>query len=126
MKENQLSFELEGTILSIADTQSFASGFSKRECVLTVPEGDYPQEVKIEFLKDKADILDGFKVGQNMRASVNLRGSEFNGKHYVNLVAWRAEAIGGETTAPPSNDPGEAYKSKAAVGNDGDGTDIPF
>ena len=123
MKDNQLSFDLEGTILSIADTQTFPSGFSKRECVLTVPEGDYPQEIKLEFLKDKADILDGFQVGQNMRASVNLRGSSFNDKHYVNLVAWRAESIGGETTAPPSNDPGEAYKK---ANEDMDSQSIPF
>ena len=41
--------ELQGTVKKIGETQTFASGFQKRELVLLTEE-QYPQPIQIDFL----------------------------------------------------------------------------
>ena len=44
-----MAYELAGTIKVIMDTQTFGSGFTKREFVVTDSSGRYPQEIKFEL-----------------------------------------------------------------------------
>tara|TARA_R110000751_G_scaffold303492_1_gene418211 strand:- start:806 stop:1147 length:342 start_codon:yes stop_codon:yes gene_type:complete len=80
--------EIVGKIKVINETQTFDSGFQKREIVVTTEE-TYPQDIKLEFTKDKCSILDQYKVGQSVTVAFNLRGNEYNGKYYVNLQGWK-------------------------------------
>lgn len=75
---------IQGTVKEIKPTQTFDSGFKKREIIITTDE-QYPQDVKFDFLKDNVDILDKFKSGQYVKVGFEIRGNEFNGKFYVNL-----------------------------------------
>lgn len=101
-----MSLEVNGTIKEIFDTQTFASGFSKREFVLTTEE-QYPQQIKFEMVKERADALQSFSMGDKVKVSFNLRGNEYQGKYYVNLQAWRIERQGAagssNTTATQSS-----------------------
>lgn len=85
-----MALELEGKVKIIFDTQTFDSGFSKREFVVTTQE-QYPQDIKLECIKDKTSLLDNLNVNDDVKVSFNLRGNEYNGKYYVNLQAWRVE-----------------------------------
>ena len=80
--------EVVGTIKVINQTQTFDSGFQKREIVVTT-EDTYPQDIKLEFTKDKCSILDKYELGQSVTVGFNLRGNEYKGKYYVNLQAWK-------------------------------------
>jgi len=82
--------EVEGRIKVIMDTQTFDSGFQKREFVVTTKE-QYPQDIKLECIKDKVGLLDSISVGDEVKASFNLRGNEYNGRYFVNLQAWRID-----------------------------------
>lgn len=53
--------KLSGKIKVIYDLQTWDSGFSKREFVVTTQE-QYPQDVKFEAIKDKASALDTFRL----------------------------------------------------------------
>jgi single-strand DNA-binding protein len=86
-----MSQNIKGTLEAIFEVQIFASGFQKREFLIKTEE-QYPQVIKLELTKDKCSILDAFKQGQQVSVDFNLRGSEYNGKHYVNLTAWRVSA----------------------------------
>ena len=88
------SYELNGQIKVIGETNEYGSnGFTKREVVVTTEaDTDYPQDLKVEFIKDKCGILDQFREGQNVTVKFNLRGREYNGNYYVNLQAWRIES----------------------------------
>ncbi len=100
--------EIEGKIIVINDTQTFGTkGFQKREFVVEVPDEKYPQKIPLEFTKDKCDILDGFSVGQTVKVQFNLRGSEYNGRWFLNAQAWRIEggASGAAKPAPASAKP---------------------
>jgi len=69
--------EVTGKIKKIDETKTFGtSGFRKRELVITTDE-QYPQMLMIEFVQDKCDLLDNFKLGDDIKVSINLRGREW-------------------------------------------------
>jgi len=84
------------------ETQTFASGFAKREFVIETNEGKYPQMLKFECVKDKCALLDRFQVGQSVVINFDVRGSEYKERFYVNLLAWKIEAGGNPPQAAPS------------------------
>lgn len=81
-------YNLTGTIKVLNDMQTFESGFKKREFVVTT-QGEYSQDIKLEALKDNADKLANFKVGDTVVVNFDIRGNEYNGKYYNNLIAWK-------------------------------------
>ncbi len=97
------SYELSGKLKKTMDVQTFDSGFSKREFVITTDE-QYPQDIKFELIKDKTSAIDRYKEGDTLKVSFNIRGNEFNERFYVNLNAWRIEAVQqseGDPIPPP-------------------------
>jgi hypothetical protein len=115
-----MDLQLQGRIKVISDTQTFDSGFSKREFVITTQE-QYPQDIKFEFFKDKTTVLDTFAANEDVTVHFNIRGNEYNGKYYVNLQAWKMEKAG--AAAPTSSDPLPTPPPIAAGGDD---DDLPF
>lgn len=101
------TFEITGTLKVLEDTQTFASGFTKREFVVEVPDGKYPQMIKFETVRDKIALLEPLQVGDEVKVNFDIRGNEYNGKYYVNLNAWKVESgKGGKTSssAPAPHD----------------------
>ena len=101
---------VKGQIKLVGETQTFgAKGFKKRELVVTTDE-QYPQDIMIEFTQDKCDLLNLYKVGQNVDVSINLRGREWINpegvaKYFNSIQGWRIEKIEEvETTTPVSLD----------------------
>lgn len=90
--------EVIGKIKLIGEVQTFgANGFRKRELVVTTDE-QYPQMIMIEFLQDKADLLNNYKVGQEVKVSINLRGREWintqgEAKYFNSVSGWRIENL---------------------------------
>ncbi|EGB02263.1 hypothetical protein AURANDRAFT_18174, partial [Aureococcus anophagefferens] len=89
------SYDMEGTISKIGEVQTFESGFAKIEFVVTTEEM-YPQEVNAfpppqDLFKDKIGLLDSYAVDDRVCVSFNIRGNEWQGRHYVNLQAWRLQ-----------------------------------
>jgi single-strand DNA-binding protein len=93
------SYDLTGKVKLIMDLQTFDSGFTKREFVVTTEE-EYPQDVKFECIKDKCSLLDSYSVGQTVKVSFNLRGNEYKERYFVNLQAWRMEAADADMPEP--------------------------
>ena len=121
-------YEATGKIKVIFDTQTFPSGFTKREFVLTVGD-DYPQDIKFEMIKDKCSWLDQFKEGQQITAHFDIRGNEYKGRYYVNLNCWKITTddkpnTSGNTQTPTTQatDNQETEPSPDDLVND----DIPF
>ncbi len=103
------SFELTGTLKVLEDLQTFASGFTKREFVIEIPDGKYPQMVKFEVVRDKISQLDQVSIGDEIKVTFDIRGNEYKGRYYVNLNAWKIEGgsgggggnTGGQDDPPP-------------------------
>jgi len=96
-----MELSVTGKIKLINETQTFPSGFTKREFVVTTAE-QYPQDIKFEMIKDKISALDKYRAGDELKVSFNIRGNEYQGKYFVNLQAWKLEGI---SSAPASEEP---------------------
>ncbi|WP_018970179.1 DUF3127 domain-containing protein [Rubritalea marina] len=126
-------FELSGKIKLIDQTQTFNSGFTKREFVITTSDSKYPQDIKFEVVKDRCEQLDQYALGQEVLVNFDVRGNEYNGRHYVNLNCWKIQAAGNAGAAPaqepsagfPANEP-EPSPSDLRSPNYEDSDDIPF
>ena len=114
-----MELKINGKLKQLMDLQSWDSGFSKREFVITTTE-QYPQDVKLECIKDKTAMLDSLAVGDDVDVSFNIRGNEYNGRYFVNLQAWRIEK-GAAAIAPTPEAPDTALEPMAE-GED----DLPF
>jgi hypothetical protein len=79
---------ITGTLLEIFPEQTFPSGFSKREFVVQTDDR-YPQQIKFELLKERCSRLDEFQVGEPVQVNFDLRGNEYEGRYFVNLVCWK-------------------------------------
>lgn len=123
-------YEVSGTIKVIFDEQSFPSGFTKREFVITTEADRYPQDLKFELVKDKCGLIDGFSDGQRVSVNFDIRGNEYNGKYFVNLSAWKIQAAGsggGQPASAPAKST-SSEPSPADLRNDDDFDDdiAPF
>ena len=98
---------MTGTVKLVMDQQSFESGFTKREFVVTTEGDRFPQEIKFECVKDKCALLDGVEPGKRVKVTFDLRGNEYKERYYVNLTAWRIEdaAAGGGEGFPEDDGP---------------------
>ena len=102
-----LMYQLDGTIKIIQEEQKFASGFSKREFVVTTDD-QYPQDVKFECVKEKGALLDSVSQGQRVKVSFRIRGNEYQRRYFVNLQAFNVEGEaggGGNTASAPADEP---------------------
>jgi hypothetical protein len=101
--------KITGKVHTVLPLETFASGFTKRVLVIKT-EDQYPQTIPVEFVKDKAALLDPLAPGQTVTAFVNLRGSEYNGRYYANIQGWKLDK--NETAPAPSDDRWEAETSE--------------
>lgn len=84
--------DITGKIKLIREEQSFPSGFTKREFVIT-SEDRYPQDISFELLKEKCSLTEGYNDGDRLKVFFEIRGREYNGKYYNSLVAWKLEKL---------------------------------
>jgi hypothetical protein len=106
-------YELSGTVKKIFDEQTFASGFNKREFVVTTVDDKYPQDIKFECLKDNVELVNKINEGDSVKVTFDINGREWNDKYFVNLKAFRIESTSGSSkgdavgNAPPPFDPAD-------------------
>jgi len=128
-------YEATGKIKVIFETQTFPSGFTKREFVLTTGDGNYPQDLKFELIKDKCTFIDPYQEGQEVTVSFDIRGNEYKGKYYVNLSCWKIQggAQGGTSPNAAPQTQSQAAPTQASNANQTEPSpdelvndDIPF
>jgi hypothetical protein len=119
--DNRVAYDLTGKIKLIQDPKTFDSGFTKREMVVIVEDGKYPQEINLEFVQDKVALLDNLEPGQEVTVSFDIRGREYNGRYFNNLQGWKVVAAGNEP-AFNQEEQSPPYPTPSDFGDD----DIPF
>lgn len=87
-----------GQVSQIGKVETFGeNGFQKRELILQTVE-EFPNFYVIEFTKDKMELLDTLKEGQNVKVSCDLRGrkhtnTESKCRVFMSLNGWRIEDL---------------------------------
>lgn len=118
---------IAGKIKLIKETQSITENFQKREFVVTT-QGEYPNDIIMEFTQDKCSILDQYQEGDNVDVSINIRGREWinpqgEAKYFNTIQAWRIDNLEAQPLQLRSGDlrsqeaPGETQEEE---------DDLPF
>lgn len=92
--------KITGKLIKIDDTQTVGSkGFQKREFVIETDDNQYPQKLKISLLgQDYVGLIDSYRLGEKVAVDYTLKGSEWNGKYYVEVSCWKIEPVGKKET----------------------------
>jgi single-strand DNA-binding protein len=110
-----MSFEIEGKLHKVFETEQKTESFRTREFVLLVEQGSYPQYIKFQLVQDRTDIIDDHNEGDQIKVYFDLRGREWNEKYFTNLSAWRIEALeAGSQPGATADDPGVGTSSALA------------
>jgi len=114
--------EVIGSIIHIGNTEVVGSAgtFKKRLLVVKTNE-QYPQEVPIDFVQDKCDMLDKYAIGQSVKVGINIRGNKYNEKWYCSLNGWRIDK---EDAPSLTNTEVETFEVKTPLQQAAD--DLPF
>ena len=126
-----MSFEIEGKLHHVGETEVKGESFRVREFVIETQE-QYPQFVKFQLTQDRCDLIGSYEKGTTIKVYFDLRGREWQGRYFTNLNAWKIES--GQENA--SDDPfGEVQFSDAPPGASSQGdslkaedfeSDLPF
>ena len=123
--------DISGKLKLINETKEYGNnGFRKREVVITTVE-QYPQDLMIEFIQDKCDLLNSFQVGQSVKVDINLRGREWESpqgeiKFFNSIQGWRIEKLfNEENSSIPPVPPAEAFQPADEINQD-EPDDLPF
>ncbi len=89
---------ISGRVIEIMDKQEVSVTFSKREFVIEYVERQYPEFIKFECVQDKCDLLDSFKVGDEVKVEFNLKGRKWTSpsgevRYFNTLQAWRINPV---------------------------------
>ena len=90
--------EIQGRIKTIFATETVGqNGFQKRDLVITT-DGQYPQDIIIQFAQGNCTLLDNLQVGQIVKIHFNLQGREWTSpqgevKYFNTVVGWKIELI---------------------------------
>ena len=118
-----MAYDLTGKVKIIQEVKTFDSGFTKREIVVIVEEGKYPQEINIEFVQDKVALLDNLQAGQEVTVTFDIRGREYNGRYFNNLQGWKISILGDEPVFAAEE---QSPVTHIGAGTDFGDDDIPF
>lgn len=134
--------EISGKLKMIGETLDVGtSGFQKRDCVITTDE-QYPQDIIIQFVQDKCNILSNFNVGESVTIGINLRGREWTNPKgelvYFNTIqGWKINKTqqGNQNTSAPAqqqqyppapSDSPFGVNANAQANNSEEPDDLPF
>lgn len=125
--------EVTGKVKTVLDQQTFGSGFTKREVVVTTEE-QYPQHLLIEFVQEKVELLSQLEVGETVTIAINLRGREWQApdgtiKYFNSIQGWKLTK-GGSNPSPVNKAPMPTEEnfggSVADADYDDESDDLPF
>ncbi len=123
-----MSFEIEGKLHRVFETENKTATFQAREFVIEVNSNNYMQYIKFQLTQDRCSIIDSYQEGSRIKVYFDLRGREWNDKYFTNLNAWKLEKVEDDIVVVPPPDADETFPdaSTEPVFDDKLDDDLPF
>ena len=88
--------EIIGKVYFKSEVETIGVNQMKKQILVVETDSQYPQKLPIEFIKDKCELLNNLKIGQQVNVSVNVRGNEYvdrNGitRFGLSFQGWKTE-----------------------------------
>jgi hypothetical protein len=110
-----MGFEVQGKVVKKFEAQQVTERFRKREFVLEIDDGRYPQTVLFQLTGNRCEALDPINEGDAVGVEFSLRGREWTSpkgevKYFNSLEVWKVERAGAgqnpDEPPPPDEPPG--------------------
>ena len=100
-------YEYTGVVEKVLDLQTFSSGFTKRDIVLTDDIGTetkWPNHIAFTFKKDAASLLNGVTKDQRVKIRFAIDGREWMNpagqvKYFTDLTGLKLEILNADGTS---------------------------
>ena len=125
-------YEYTGVVEKILPMQTFSSGFTKRDVVMTDDldqQTRYPNHIAFTFKKDNTSVLEGVREGQRAKIRFAIDGREWTNpqgqvKYFTDLTGLKLDVLNSDgTSTEPVPAPAEP---SGDFGDAGDIDDMPF
>jgi hypothetical protein len=73
--------EIIGKVYFKSEAELIGANQMKKQILVVETDGQYPQKLPVEFIKDKCDLLNNLQVRQQVKVSVNVRGNEYKDRN---------------------------------------------
>lgn len=84
--------EITGRLTKIGEVKQIGEALKPMvEFVLDI-EGKYPNRLPFSTWGENVEIVNDIEIGTLVTVSYNLKGREGNGRHYVNLDAYKIQS----------------------------------
>lgn len=132
--KTQSTFSISGSVLVVGQTQTFASGFRKRQIVIetSAKPDQWSRPVAVTLTKDNVSLADYLAVGKEVQVEGFVDGREWTKegqptRYFVDLVVRSIMTVtaGGDThpIVQRSPEPAPAAPAQSATSDD---LDMPF
>lgn len=128
----QAIYEYTGIVEAVCDLQTFPSGFTKQDLVLTDDndvQTKYPNHIAFTFKKDNTAKLNNVQKGQRAKVRFAIDGRRWEGprgvQYFVDLTGLKIEVLNadGSSTEPVPTPAEPSFPDDPAAG---DVDDMPF
>lgn len=87
--------QVKGTLKTVFEIVDVTASFKKREFVVSTIE-QYPQHIILQLTQNNVDVIDAYKIGQEIVCDINLRGREWvnpqgETKYFNSIVCWKIQ-----------------------------------
>ena len=79
-------------------TSSSGKSWSKQTIVITEEDVQYPGSIAVTLFKP--ELVGTVAAGETITAHLSVQATEYNGKYYNNISAWKIEHVGSAAPAP--------------------------
>jgi hypothetical protein len=99
MAKEQQGFSIRGKIHEIFEIKLLTEKFKKREIIIEYVQNiQYPQYIKFDLQNDNCNLIDAFKINDEVEVFFDLKGKPYTTKtgettYFTNLVVWRIVKI---------------------------------
>lgn len=92
------SIIVTGEVVRVLEVKLTGENNFKTRSVHVKTEGQYPQVLDIQFTQGNVSLLDGLRIGQKVKITLNLKGREWTNKEGVvsvfnTLQGWKIEKL---------------------------------
>ena len=113
-------------LLTIERGESSRGDWQKQQFIIETP-GDYPKNICLMVWGDKVDMLEKYKVGDNVIAHINIESREYNSRWYTDVKAWRMEKDDDAVSDPPPEpQSSDTPNTSTSGGDDKEDPEMPF
>lgn len=109
--------EFTGKIIFKWAPETFGENQTQKVFVVLeeINDREYKSSIAIEFYNDKLALIEPYGIWSVIKAFLNPRAREYNGRRYNGISCWKVEAQNGSAAAAPSSAPAQ-----------GNTDDLPF